>query len=365
MAMKKLEYQVSFTTPAFLGNAEQQAQWRTPPFKALIRQWWRIATAKRFKYDHVRMREEEGVLFGHAWLKRRVNGREETWASQSQVRLRIDPWDAGTLHDQEWPGGKLDEIVTTRDGRGRVRADLYLGFGPVSLEKRLSHPPAMYANRNTAKLRLSGNINDDIVAAIQLIRWFGAMGGRSRNGWGSVVLSGGDPGGALPDSGQETLKSVLRAWTECLDRDWAHAIGTDGDGYPLVWVTQKKADWRGVMSTLAHLKVGIRGEAKKFRDGSGIGGPHLLGYPAGRDWILASLGTDARLAAQLRAKVINTGDGLIGMLFHLPCRFPDSLRHQLQPAQRDWLVRNERHVWTAIHSHLDANERLARLKVPQ
>lgn len=39
--MKKLEYQVSFTTPAFLGNAEQQAQWRTPPFKALIRQWWR------------------------------------------------------------------------------------------------------------------------------------------------------------------------------------------------------------------------------------------------------------------------------------------------------------------------------------
>jgi hypothetical protein len=31
--MKKLEYTVSFTTPAFLGNAEQQTQWRTPPFK--------------------------------------------------------------------------------------------------------------------------------------------------------------------------------------------------------------------------------------------------------------------------------------------------------------------------------------------
>ena len=31
--MKKLEYTVSFTTPAFLGNAEQNGQWRTPPFK--------------------------------------------------------------------------------------------------------------------------------------------------------------------------------------------------------------------------------------------------------------------------------------------------------------------------------------------
>jgi hypothetical protein len=26
--MRKLEYKVSFTTPAFLGNAEQQTQWQ-------------------------------------------------------------------------------------------------------------------------------------------------------------------------------------------------------------------------------------------------------------------------------------------------------------------------------------------------
>lgn len=31
--MKELSYKVTFTTPAFLGNAEQNAQWRTPPFK--------------------------------------------------------------------------------------------------------------------------------------------------------------------------------------------------------------------------------------------------------------------------------------------------------------------------------------------
>jgi CRISPR-associated protein Cmr1 len=38
--MVKQTYTVRFVTPAFLGNVEQQGQWRTPPFKALLRQWW-------------------------------------------------------------------------------------------------------------------------------------------------------------------------------------------------------------------------------------------------------------------------------------------------------------------------------------
>ena len=41
--MQTFHYRLSFFTPAFLGNANQQAQWRTPPLKALLRQWWRVA----------------------------------------------------------------------------------------------------------------------------------------------------------------------------------------------------------------------------------------------------------------------------------------------------------------------------------
>ena len=36
--MQEMSYEVKFLTPAFLGNAEQSGQWRTPPFKALLRQ---------------------------------------------------------------------------------------------------------------------------------------------------------------------------------------------------------------------------------------------------------------------------------------------------------------------------------------
>ncbi|MCE2461531.1 MAG: hypothetical protein J4F38_12235 [Pseudomonadales bacterium] len=43
--MRQMKYEVKFLTPAFLGNAEQSGQWRTPPFKALLRQWWRVAVA--------------------------------------------------------------------------------------------------------------------------------------------------------------------------------------------------------------------------------------------------------------------------------------------------------------------------------
>jgi len=34
--MRKLEYQVNFTTPAFLGNAEQVGQWCTPLVVMLV-----------------------------------------------------------------------------------------------------------------------------------------------------------------------------------------------------------------------------------------------------------------------------------------------------------------------------------------
>lgn len=41
--MQTRDYTARFLTPAFLGNAGQDGQWRTPPFKHLLREWWRVA----------------------------------------------------------------------------------------------------------------------------------------------------------------------------------------------------------------------------------------------------------------------------------------------------------------------------------
>lgn len=88
--MKLLQYTVRFVTPAFLGNAEQNGQWRTPPFKALIRQWWRAAYAaqKNFNVDVSRMLAEENCIFGAAAGDR---------GSRSLVRIRLDQWEEGKL----------------------------------------------------------------------------------------------------------------------------------------------------------------------------------------------------------------------------------------------------------------------------
>ena len=82
--MKKLSYELTFLTPAFLGNAEQSGQWRTPPFKALIRQWWRMvfAAGEQAGGELVReMREAERALFGSA-----ADGESQ----KSLLRLRLD-----------------------------------------------------------------------------------------------------------------------------------------------------------------------------------------------------------------------------------------------------------------------------------
>jgi hypothetical protein len=38
MIMKDQTFTLRFATPAFLGDAEQNGVWRTPPIKALLRQ---------------------------------------------------------------------------------------------------------------------------------------------------------------------------------------------------------------------------------------------------------------------------------------------------------------------------------------
>jgi CRISPR-associated protein Cmr1 len=116
---------VRFLTPAFLGDAEQAGRWRTPPFKTLLRQWWRVVYAADCDF-HVTieaMRREEGLLFGNAWLKNEF--------CKSRVRLRLDRWESGTL--KSW--NELERSTVTHPEVQRtsykVGPHAYLGYGPL------------------------------------------------------------------------------------------------------------------------------------------------------------------------------------------------------------------------------------------
>ena len=256
--MQILTYRVSFATPAFLGNAEQQAQWRTPPFKALLRQWWRVAYAANQKFNvHVAsMKREEGLLFGHAWLDndQDLNG-QKVAARRSQVRIRLDSWDPGKL--KTWQG---DTTVQHPEVHNAVGSQLYMGYGPLEYKKGIGTALKGNAAIQAGEIaKFSIATQEEHAALIEqaatLMTRYGAVGGRSRNGWGSFSL--------LPLGGRQALDSVspLRPLRDALTLDWPHTLGQDESG-ALIWQTPPATDWKALMKQLAIVKIGLRTQFK-------------------------------------------------------------------------------------------------------
>lgn len=353
--MEKIECRVRFVTPAFLGNAEQSGQWRTPPFKALLRQWWRVAYAAEhdFNVNLTVMRQVEGLLFGNAWLSHREGNKEITDHCKSLVRIRLDKWEPGTL--KQWAGP--DPTASHPEVTNPVGSQLYLGYGPLKFQ----HGTALKSN---AAIQVGETANLSFAVpeahasllrqALTLMHHFGTLGGRSRNGWGSFTLTTNPSlAGAIP----------LRPWHEALALDWPHALGSDDTG-PLIWMTRPHNDWKTLMRTLAMVKIGMRaqlmftlnaanGDRPINRNGNQVGINH--GNPQQRHWLsfpitnhpVSPWGGKARLPNSLRFKVRLAPDDptkLVGVVFHVPC-LPPSEFHP----NRDAITR----TWQAVHALLN------------
>src|SRR5690606_20265636 len=159
---QQLEYRLQFLTPAFIGNAEQSAQWRTPPIKALLRQWWRVVVAAELNYDVREIHKREGELFGVAGDAK--NSRK------SQVRIRLEHWNAGRLGKQGWE--KIGNVKHP-EVRFPVGADLYLGYGPLAYNKHsksaeIKNNAAIQAGENSVlRLACPERYTDELEAAIR------------------------------------------------------------------------------------------------------------------------------------------------------------------------------------------------------
>lgn len=343
--MIRKEIKVEFVTPAFLGSADQAGEWRVPPFKALLRQWWRIARARDLGYDTHQLREEEGKLFGHAWLKH--NG--DPWSIRSSVQLRLSRWQPGTLG--AWipqdPKVKHPEVEM---GGGQVGSHLYLGYGPLIYGggTRLKRDPACNAGElATLGLRYPKHLDSSLTSILRLCHWFGAVGGRSRNAWGSIRLAS----GPAPIPSRNDLAPFLRPWTDCMKLEWPHAIGSSPDGRPLVWTSRTTfTKWEDAMKHLAELKIGFR--TSMGFNGPGLSMRHFLGYPITHH-NLPSLGNAARLASQLRFKVVaENPQNLRCVAFHVPHKLPPSMRDALHAADKPKVEELQRNAWQTVHQFL-------------
>ena len=350
---KELKYKVSFATPAFLGNADQQAQWRTPPFKALIRQWWRVVKSREMRFDVDRLRAAENELFGTA----SDDGEEKS--HRSLLRLRLSAWDHGKLKDwlTDEPREHHPEVG---NGRG-IGTELYLGYGALEYDKKTHSTQLGTIKSNAAKrtaiddqssvelrLMFPSQYEAGLREAMQLVAWFGTIGSRARNGWGALHLI--EVGGVQAvQPSRDAIAAYIRQLGACLTLEWPHAIGLDDKG-PLVWKTAPAVTWRNAMRELARLKIAYRTQGAPFPDArpGTIQARHLIAYPV-TNHVVSAWGNQARLANQIRFKVVKEGAQYVGVIVHLPCRIPEELVAQLRGEN----MPSELAVWQSIHRVLD------------
>ena len=332
--MKKLEYTVRFITPAFLGNAEQVGQWRTPPFKALLRQWWRVAYAAdhNFDVDIADMRQEEGLLFGHAWLESDHDDKGNKLAARkSQVRMRLDGIDAN--------GTNIWKLGSQR-GVAPLPMDIstsYAWFGLVRRGARQPDKSGIKPNEGEGQrlLRIAYPEQHEtrISMAIRLIHAFGQAGSRSRGGWGSFDLHEVTPLNAWE------LASLARPIEQCLAHDWAMSLARDQSGLCIWYSRNSYPSWDKAMRALASERRTIRTALKTVRDDL---------RPA-----LGFAGT-GRMPSPLRWKVISNSQGHLSVrVFAMPHRIPADSGKSMTPEQIQ-------RAWAAVFKALDASTTLVR-----
>lgn len=367
MTMRRLEYTVTFHTPAFLGNAEQAGQWRTPPFKALLRQWWRVAYAAdhSFAVDVLKMRHDEGILFGHAWLENDHDGNGRPVAARkSLLRLRLSHWKDGGLEKSQWPADAPITHPEVKNKEGKpvpVGSALYLGFGPLVYDKQrktttLKANAAIQAGESaTLSIAVPEEHAPRLERALWLMDRYGTLGGRSRNGWGSFSLL---PLSPAEGWGEGLTQIPRRRWQEALTLDWPHAIGQD-DKDVLVWQTGAFNEWKPLMKELAILKIGLRTQFvfpnTKKPPHQNVEARHWLSYPI-TNHTTKAWNQNARLPNSLRFKVRPDADDpkkLRGAIFHVPCLPPPEFQPQMRTIEG---------VWRKVHAFLDApTQKLARI----
>jgi CRISPR-associated protein Cmr1 len=189
------------------------------------------------------------------------------------------------------------------------------------------------------------------------MHWFGTLGGRSRNGWGSIALQ--EVVGATPTSrpamldnnvllhGKADLTPFQRPLKECLALEWPHAIGKDEKGV-LIWKTEACTSWMAVMRKLAEIKINYRTSLsviKPFDERQVLALPVTHHTPK-------ELKND-RLASQMRMKVIQHQNQYYGLIFHLPCKIPLEISGKLKGADAQSLIANQAAIWLKVHQHLD------------
>lgn len=154
-------------TPMFLSGADQDAaELRIPSIKGALRFWWRALAATRLGDDIERLKSDEAALFGST----------DVHVGQSRVLMRL---------------AEVDVTHASQHKFARNSWQSYMGFGLIDRDGQTQR--GFIKPNSTFTLQMScahcnGAQRQQVEDAIIALGLLGGLGGRSRNGWGSVTL---------------------------------------------------------------------------------------------------------------------------------------------------------------------------------
>lgn len=362
-----LEFEVEFITPTFLGGADGNAEIRTAPFKNLLRRWWRIANG-HLAAEELWKRESE--LFGSteknpdiisANKNRKKSEKEEKEPEifgKSKVDVKIlDKTKCKISSDKSllFPNSKLTHPEVSRP----IEVETYLGMGPIFWNKELKRQEykvqyIIPKSRIVLSVTIPIKEKDDFIYIISLINYFGSIGSRSRNGWGSIKIYPKADSFNLINIQKFKLFDYANIYSNQQRKKYPHGIAKDEKGI-LCWKTKDYDTWDKAMKEIAEKYLKIRTAFKFMKTEDKILEPrHLLGYPithhAVEEWEYERREgqkpkkLNTRLPSQLIIKICKENSMYFGQILHIPNLIPLS----------GFPEHNQKDIWNFVHGALDS-----------
>lgn len=335
--MNKLTVNMKLVSPAFIGGADQKAELRVASLRGLLRFWWRAAQPPMSLTE---LRKEENKLFGG------------TDIGQSKFLMRVT----------EDRTRRLTVGTTEKNGVG------YLGYGIAEYERGKGVQTVRDAldagSRFTLQLIFKKSHEDhaaELLDALWFLTHLGAMGSRSRRGFGSMVVTGveGADFTDLPRS-PEDLKNMIEEKLGSLRiselADLPDYTALSRHAAVTVWPLRTKS-WEQALQQVGEKLNGFRSAQKseEFHDDrdlildyvggvspdraprrAAFGLPHNYFFLHTKTQVNVSGATHDRRASPLFIHLHELRDGeLAAVLSLIPARFlPDGEQVKIGPANR-------------------------------
>ena len=258
-----LKFEIEFITPTFLGGANGDAEIRTAPFKSLLRRWWRIVKSNLKPKE---LWKQESRLFGST--EKDPDSKDgKTPFGKSKIDLKIVKseieYGEGRLNF-----GKLDDSFTNdspiplrSSSTGPIYVASYLGYGAVG--KRSYIEPG---KKLMFTLDVPREHKDDMIQTLYYIDFFGTIGSKSKNGFGSIAVKpigfdfedcGIDSQNVnkvlnLKDKNDEDAKDDKNEKKD--EKNYPNSIVSDSYGF-MIWATEEDARYENIMKTLCDIYV--------------------------------------------------------------------------------------------------------------